>query len=395
MDMKDDFQIENGVLVEYLGEEAAPEIPDGVLEIGEDAFFGAEIENVVIPCSVKIIGVSAFYSCSNLKEVNFPDSIEEIREDAFSECENLIRVILPPKLKKVGNNAFNGCSSLEEVVFNEGLEEIGEDAFMFGGVFREVTLPSTLKKIGDWAFAECSNLEEVDMPLGAETGEYTFSGTPYGERKERAARRSFDISRVRREEERASKTVRKRYLKGKGRHNAAQYTAMNEKIYIDLDSKGKKPLRKAVFGGIFPFVVIWMLFDFGILGGMSISGVFAKNPLMLLILLFFAVHLMPVWIWIAGIVKAVRGESNTTYAVTDKKLYLCEEGKLTYCDLEDIELAEEISSDSVRVKTTDGCELNLSGLKFPKDFASRLSKLVEKKRGEAVAEKNKASEETE
>lgn len=164
--MKDDFQIENGVLVEYLGEEAAPEIPDGVLEIGEDAFFGAEIENVVIPCSVKIIGVSAFYSCSNLKEVNFPDSIEEIREDAFSECENLIRVILPPKLKKVGNNAFNGCSSLEEVVFNEGLEEIGEDAFMFGGVFREVTLPSTLKKIGDWAFAECSNLEEVDMPLG-------------------------------------------------------------------------------------------------------------------------------------------------------------------------------------------------------------------------------------
>lgn len=396
MNMKDDFQIENGVLIEYLGDETVPEIPSGVHEIGEDAFFGADIEGVVIPDGVKTIGVSAFYSCSNLKEINFPDSVEEILEDAFYDCENLLRVELPPKLKKVGNNAFNGCSALEEIVFNEGLEEIGEDAFMFGGVFEKITLPSTLKKIGDWAFAECSNLGEVEMPSGVRVEGNTFSGTPYGdaiEERKRAARKSAIGARSRQYDFETSTTVKKRYLKGKGKHAASEYVAKDEKVLIELDAVGKKSVKKAVFGGIFPFVVIWLTFDFGILGGMAIGGVFAKNPLMLLILLFFAVHLLPVWIWIAGIVKAVRGYTDTSYTVTDKRLYLSEGGTLTYCKLEDIARVEANGAESVNVTMTDECTLTLKDLKFPKEFASRLERLVDIKRTEAESKETEKTSE--
>ncbi len=46
----------------------------------------------------------------------------------------------------------------------------------------------------------------------------------------------------------------------------------------------------------------------------------------------------------------------------------------------------------MNVVMTDGCELALTGIKFPRDFASRLDGLAEKKRAEA--EKNSASDET-
>ena len=78
--------------------------------------------------------------------------------------------------------------------------------------------------------------------------------------------------------------------------------------------------------------------------------------------------------------------------MTDKRLYLCDGGTLKYCELEDIRSAEEKGADGVNVVMTDGCELALTGIKFPRDFASRLDGLAEKKRAEA--EKNSASDET-
>lgn len=36
--MSSDFNIENGVLIEYFGEESVVEIPEGVIEIGDTVF---------------------------------------------------------------------------------------------------------------------------------------------------------------------------------------------------------------------------------------------------------------------------------------------------------------------------------------------------------------------
>ena len=56
----EDFIIEDGVLKEYVGEESDVVIPDGVTAIGDEAFYGCDMETVFIPDSVISIGEGAF-----------------------------------------------------------------------------------------------------------------------------------------------------------------------------------------------------------------------------------------------------------------------------------------------------------------------------------------------
>ena len=56
-----------------------------VTEIEEFAFRGANIESMVIPDSVKIIGKSAFRRCTLLESITIPSSVTSIKHGAFSD----------------------------------------------------------------------------------------------------------------------------------------------------------------------------------------------------------------------------------------------------------------------------------------------------------------------
>ena len=68
----EDFVIENGVLAKYKGAGGDVTIPEGVTEIGEDAFSW----------------------CESLESVTIPGSVTEIGRDAFDECPSLARVVV-------------------------------------------------------------------------------------------------------------------------------------------------------------------------------------------------------------------------------------------------------------------------------------------------------------
>ena len=86
-----DFVIENGVLEKYTGNETKVVIPDSVTEIGEHAFKDCEsLKEITIPDSVTVIYDEAFKGCESLKEIIIPDSVTEIGDMVFSSCEDLV-----------------------------------------------------------------------------------------------------------------------------------------------------------------------------------------------------------------------------------------------------------------------------------------------------------------
>ena len=63
---------EGPMLVKYSGKDINVEIPDGVLEVGEEAFFKNKfVEEVTVPESTYAIGINAFFGCTNLKRILF------------------------------------------------------------------------------------------------------------------------------------------------------------------------------------------------------------------------------------------------------------------------------------------------------------------------------------
>lgn len=65
---------------------------------------------------VNTIGATAFMNCTNIAEINLPDSIEQIGTDAFSQCKALQNIYLSENIEIIGSSAFSNCSSLTVVI---------------------------------------------------------------------------------------------------------------------------------------------------------------------------------------------------------------------------------------------------------------------------------------
>lgn len=91
-------------------------VPDGVVEIGERAFYGTLIKSIIMADSVEKIDKDAFYR-SEIESVIFGKNSKliEIGENAFRECYHLKVVFLPENVEKIASNAFLGCTNLSIV----------------------------------------------------------------------------------------------------------------------------------------------------------------------------------------------------------------------------------------------------------------------------------------
>ena len=86
-------------------------------KIDNDLFYYSNIVSIIIPDSVKNIGNRAFWDCENLKLIEIPDSVKSIGNDVFAYCRNLKSIIIPNSVKSIGNGAFWICESLKSLIF--------------------------------------------------------------------------------------------------------------------------------------------------------------------------------------------------------------------------------------------------------------------------------------
>lgn len=162
---KDGGAVVNG----YTGDKKSIILPDTlgglpVTEIGSSAFKQTELNYVVCPASVKIIGSSAFYFCTQLVGVEMP-GVESIGESAFMGDLLLREVNLPASLRVVGDSAFSSCSSLKSVSLPAGLTTIENGAFFSTGV-EEITIPGSVTVLEGSAFRDCHELRTVTVEEG-------------------------------------------------------------------------------------------------------------------------------------------------------------------------------------------------------------------------------------
>lgn len=137
----------------------------------------ASITSIVISEGVGRIGDRAFYRCSNIETVSFPQTLTAIGNYAFRDCSALVEAEIPDGVTTIGNYAFRGCSSLEAVHIPESALAIGSYAFQDCSVLTAVEIPKSVLSIGTNAFRDCEYLEEVILNEGLESiGDGAFEG---------------------------------------------------------------------------------------------------------------------------------------------------------------------------------------------------------------------------
>ena len=98
-----------------------------VTTIGKDAFsLNNNLTRVTLPDSVKSIGASTFYACTNLQSINL-GSVTNIGEYAFANCSALESVDLIDT-ESIGSSAFDSCGSLNSVYLKD-VKFIDAEAF--------------------------------------------------------------------------------------------------------------------------------------------------------------------------------------------------------------------------------------------------------------------------
>lgn len=70
--------------------------------------------SIKLPSTLKVIGSRTFVKCKSLKDVQFPDRLEVMRRDCFSES-GIEKLVLPAGVKEIGPGAFCYCRELKSV----------------------------------------------------------------------------------------------------------------------------------------------------------------------------------------------------------------------------------------------------------------------------------------
>lgn len=161
-------------------------IKEGNIVIPNNAFFGSNLEQIIIPASVKTIGNSAFYSNKNLKNIIFKEnsSLSEIGKEAFmipsyaaTNAINIEYLELPNSVITIGSNAFykkvkylvldnelSGTFGATQRLFsiknNWGYTDKEKTSAIYLGNSDEITVPEDIKKLSNLAF-ENMNIKKL------------------------------------------------------------------------------------------------------------------------------------------------------------------------------------------------------------------------------------------
>ena len=145
-----------------------------------------------LPNSVISIGDNAFYSCIGLTSIIIPNNVVSIGNQTFYNCSSLASVTIGNNVTSIGNSAFSGCSSLTSVTIPNSVTSIGYKAFYNCSGLTTVTIPNSVTSIGTSAFYGCSSL--TSMVWNAKNySDFAADNTPFVQYLTPSGRLLFDL----------------------------------------------------------------------------------------------------------------------------------------------------------------------------------------------------------
>ena len=171
------LKIVRGIVAKYTGDKTKIEIPEGVIEIGNEAFAYSDLKSITLPDTLVHIGEKAFWGCSYLKEIKIPANVINIGTEAFLRCSGLREIVIPEGIIRIERSTFDNCTKLQKITLPSTLKEIGERAFYWCRELTDLELPDGIEAIGDKAFYDCENLKEPVLPQSLKKiGSEAFAG---------------------------------------------------------------------------------------------------------------------------------------------------------------------------------------------------------------------------
>lgn len=138
------------------------DIPEGIVELGDGAFYGAGVKLVNFPGSIRKFGREAFSHCS-LAKINIPETIGELPYECFANS-SLPSVTVPPTVKGMDGGVFAYCSSLVEANLPDELDSLPPGTFFNCEKLAKVNIPANAKSVGYNSFAQCFALDSINFP---------------------------------------------------------------------------------------------------------------------------------------------------------------------------------------------------------------------------------------
>ena len=159
---------------------------DSTYAINDDFLsYNEYVKKINLPDSLTSIGVSAFESCSNLKEITIPNRCS-VQAMAFYDCSSLANINYNGSMVWTAPSAFcntawynsqpdgivyhgtTACAYKGDFAATETVKDgttIIVDGLFYGDeVLTSINLPDSVEYIGNMAFEDCINLKKISLP---------------------------------------------------------------------------------------------------------------------------------------------------------------------------------------------------------------------------------------
>lgn len=103
-----------------------------------------------------------FLAYTEIKSIDIPKHIKEIRSYAFSDCTLLTNVTIPDSVIDISDYAFPYCANLKNITIPDAVMNIGNYAFYCCESLIDITIPDSVVSIGKYAFGYCSGLNNIN-----------------------------------------------------------------------------------------------------------------------------------------------------------------------------------------------------------------------------------------